>query len=250
MKRFILNLVSTPLSQIISFLQIPIPILSGVGKGLRWIPSRRGVHSYWLGTYEPEVQEALTLSLEPGDVFWDIGAQSGFFSLLACRIVGTQGHVCSLDPEPLNIECQNRICQSNHFTHWESLEGALWSSKDQIQLESRGPFTSVVSSDTQATESSRTISALDIPSLLEIWPAPKCIKCDIEGAETDVFSSSGAKSLPKDCILIIEIHGDDSLKTLKEFAEDTGRVWKDTQGHPISQANPWGVYILAPDNPR
>src|SRR5437588_10842332 len=42
------------------------------------------------GVHEPMVQEAMRRILRPGDVCWDVGANIGFHSLVAARLVGPQ----------------------------------------------------------------------------------------------------------------------------------------------------------------
>src|SRR5688572_24855883 len=56
-------------------------IRHGVGKGMRFDPSG-GNAGYALGTSEPEEQALLAECLRPGDVFYDIGANVGFFAVL------------------------------------------------------------------------------------------------------------------------------------------------------------------------
>ena len=38
-----------------------------------------------LGIYEPEVAKLIQKSLRPGDVFYDIGAHAGYFTLIAAK---------------------------------------------------------------------------------------------------------------------------------------------------------------------
>jgi FkbM family methyltransferase len=47
---------------------------------------------------EPETIAWLRDSLTPGDVFLDIGANVGVFTLFAARRVGDAGHVCAIEP--------------------------------------------------------------------------------------------------------------------------------------------------------
>lgn len=41
--------------------------------------------------------------LEPGSTFWDIGANIGFYTLLASRRVGAQGRVVAFEPTPATV---------------------------------------------------------------------------------------------------------------------------------------------------
>src|SRR5918998_6796872 len=52
------------------------------------------------GTLEPPVQEALRRLIAPGAVFYDIGANVGFFTILGSRLVGPAGRVLAFEPVP------------------------------------------------------------------------------------------------------------------------------------------------------
>ena len=39
---------------------------------------------YWLGTYEPDLQTAAWQIIKPGMVVYDVGANIGYISLMAC----------------------------------------------------------------------------------------------------------------------------------------------------------------------
>ena len=44
-----------------------------------------------LGLYEPEVARFIDEKLGPGDVFYDVGENAGYFTLVAARAVGLNG---------------------------------------------------------------------------------------------------------------------------------------------------------------
>jgi FkbM family methyltransferase len=50
--------------------------------------------------YEPAETRLITGALRPGDVFVDIGANIGFFTTLASRLVGPGGRVIAFEPDP------------------------------------------------------------------------------------------------------------------------------------------------------
>ena len=52
------------------------------------------------GLYESDTLRFILNSLEPGDVFCDVGCNWGFFSLLAALRVGERGKVVAFDPNP------------------------------------------------------------------------------------------------------------------------------------------------------
>jgi FkbM family methyltransferase len=51
------------------------------------------------GVYEPEVAATLRRILGPGGTFFDVGANEGYFSVIASRIVGTAGRVVAVEPQ-------------------------------------------------------------------------------------------------------------------------------------------------------
>ncbi len=81
-----------------------VRIRSGYLAGAYWVRYQRYVNGYWLGHYELELQRALATHLPPGDVFYDVGANAGFFSLLAATLVDPTGHVFAFDPLDLNAQ--------------------------------------------------------------------------------------------------------------------------------------------------
>jgi FkbM family methyltransferase len=51
--------------------------------------------------YEHEERELLPTLLRPDSVFLDIGANTGFYSLLAARCIGTAGRILAFEPNPV-----------------------------------------------------------------------------------------------------------------------------------------------------
>lgn len=55
------------------------------------------------GVYEPHVTAALSAVLREGQCVVDVGANVGYFTMLAARRVGPRGHVVALEPLPRNV---------------------------------------------------------------------------------------------------------------------------------------------------
>ena len=67
------------------------------------------------GVWEPyETQLVLNL-LEPGGVFVDVGANLGYFSILAAACVGEQGRVYAFEPDPDNFALLQANSETNGF---------------------------------------------------------------------------------------------------------------------------------------
>jgi len=72
-----------------------------VGSRLFWLDPASNFGSRLIaeGSYEKELSTTLSRLLKPGDVFVDLGANEGYFSVLAGEIVGEEGHVYAVEPQ-------------------------------------------------------------------------------------------------------------------------------------------------------
>lgn len=58
-----------------------IPISQGILKRKLWIVGS-GTHDCWIECYESDKQQKIGKLLKTGDIFFDIGANVGFYTLL------------------------------------------------------------------------------------------------------------------------------------------------------------------------
>jgi FkbM family methyltransferase len=55
---------------------------------------------YLFGVWEPNLTAWVRRALRPGDTFIDVGANIGYFTVLAARLVGGRGHVVAVEASP------------------------------------------------------------------------------------------------------------------------------------------------------
>ena len=67
------------------------------------------------GIYEMPIQRTIAGSLDDGDCFYDVGANIGFFSLIAARRVGETGKVYAFEPVHRNAAGIERSAELNGF---------------------------------------------------------------------------------------------------------------------------------------
>ncbi|MEY2517755.1 MAG: hypothetical protein QOJ89_5113, partial [bacterium] len=102
----------------------PVPIAGGIGH-LLFVSTADlpldHAHAGLIerGTLEPPVQEALRRLLAPGDVYYDIGANVGFFTLVGARLVGPAGRVVAFEPVPWCARAVAHNIEINGFEHAE-----------------------------------------------------------------------------------------------------------------------------------
>lgn len=64
------------------------------------LPEIVSIELYRHGMFEPALTEMVARLLRPGDLFYDVGAHLGYYSILASEIVGPAGAVVSFEPTP------------------------------------------------------------------------------------------------------------------------------------------------------
>lgn len=69
------------------------------------------------GVYEPYETSLFRSLVNPGMVVVDIGANVGYYTVIAASRVGPGGRVIAFEPEPENYSCLERSIEQNHFSN-------------------------------------------------------------------------------------------------------------------------------------
>ena len=78
--------------------ELAVPIPQGALHGKRWIVGS-ATHGCWLGSYEYSKRRLFERRVAAGDIVYDVGANAGFYTLLASVLVGPTGHVVAVEPD-------------------------------------------------------------------------------------------------------------------------------------------------------
>jgi FkbM family methyltransferase len=102
-------------------------------------PSLLGWTLFETGQWEPQ-QTSLFLSLiAPGDVVLNVGANTGYYALLAAARVGTEGHVHAFEIQPPIIEILKRNVARNALGDAVTIvEAGCFSSEGEAFIEPHG----------------------------------------------------------------------------------------------------------------
>ncbi len=217
---------------------------TGRGQGLildmRYIPiSHAHAGALASGNLEVEVQEALVRRLGPGDVVYDIGANLGFFSLIAARLVGPEGRVFAFEPAPENVEAIRSNAELNRIDNVVVIPCAVSSragtARLQIvddqswsRLEEFGEHP-----DTERVLEVETVAIDDLVESGEL-PPPALVKIDVEGAELAVLDGMRATIERHRPAIVCELH-DTNAEVADAFAADGYRVVNLEGPVPIEQ---------------
>jgi len=87
------------------------------------------------GVWEPYETALLLQLLRPADVFVDVGANLGYFSVLAASVVGDQGAVFAFEPDPSNFRLLEENAELNNLQHRiTAVQAALSDEAEQGRL--------------------------------------------------------------------------------------------------------------------
>jgi FkbM family methyltransferase len=181
----------------------------GAAQGLRY-NSGGGRAGFALGTWEPELQEVLPELLTADSVVWDVGAATGFHTLIMARAVGSEGRVVAFEPLPENLVLLRANISLNGFENVIVIEQALSDRARRGVLVPEGDDeVSIALAEPGYAEGGTEIDVTTADTLLLEGdvPAPSVIKIDVEGAEIELLQ--GAREILKrhKPVLVVEVHG-------------------------------------------
>ena len=85
--------------------------------------------------YEPEATNALLNLLEPGGTFFDIGANAGYFTVLAALRVGPKGRVYAFEPNPTVRQQLRRHIEINDITDRVTVDDVALADRDEDDVQ-------------------------------------------------------------------------------------------------------------------
>jgi FkbM family methyltransferase len=79
----------------------------------------------YLGTFEPSETRVVKGFLQPGMTFVDVGANVGYYTALAARLVGAAGRVISFEPSAYAFDRLSAMVSANHLSHVNAIHAGL-----------------------------------------------------------------------------------------------------------------------------
>jgi len=143
----------------------------------------------------PLLRNAVEL-VRPNDVVWDIGANVGLFAFAAAACAGRKGRVVAFEPDWFLVSClrKSAACQPDTSAPVTVVSVAIASqiSLRAFTIASRSRASNAMRGYGQTQmgvpSESQTVVALNLDWLASKLPLPNVIKCDVEGAEGEVFA--------------------------------------------------------------
>jgi FkbM family methyltransferase len=210
---------------------LTVSVHAGPAKGAKW-SAGAGPADFWLGTYEVEKAELFTQYAKPGGTVYDIGANVGFYTLIASQLVGPTGQVIAFEPSPRNLHFLHHHLDLNQVSNVRILDLAVSNGEGTAQfLVGNDPRTSKMTSSGDIIV--RT-AALD--HLAEHLPTPDLIEMDIEGAEYAALR--GAEQLLRNAnpVIFLSTHGAEVHQGCCDLLRSLGYALHPIGPRPIEEA--------------
>jgi FkbM family methyltransferase len=204
------------------------------------------------GICERSTIELYQKLLNPGDSYVDVGAHVGFHALVARSLVGTEGQLIAIDPQPYNCDRILTNARLNGFDNIAVVVAAVGPKDGLVALNNQMPDDKSKLSLSQhwphpETKQRFTFAMCRLDSLTSHLPSIKLLKIDVESYEWEVLQGASS-ALAKTENIIIELHpeGRDVARVAALLREKGFRLYDVHRnpweaGQPCEDHNVWAT---------
>jgi len=163
------------------------------------------------GNYEAELTSTFHELLSPGQTFVDVGANEGWFSMLAAKLVGSSGRVLACEPQERLWPVIAKNIFLNNFANVQLLPFAVAEQPGEAVINlypSLNTGSSNISTTRRRWETQQRIKLLPLTDLLASLQGRDVdlVKVDVEGFEHKVLLSAGEHLGSTIKRLVVELH--------------------------------------------
>lgn len=190
---------------------------------------------YFYGHYHERYEARLIQQmLAPGEHFWDIGANIGYFSLMAAAALHHTGQVVAFEPGQTAYRRIQENIALNHFSNIQAVNLAASNSAGEAKLYLAREIADTGANLYQGAEGRgefEIIQTITLDAFLsqEHLPPPHFIKVDVEGAELAVLQGAAQMLATAAPLLLLEMEE----KNLRAAGTDKAAVqeWLEPLGY-------------------
>lgn len=165
------------------------------------------------GIFERKETEIFISLLKPGMTILDIGANIGYYTLIAAKVIGEKGKIFSVEPEPHNYGLLCKNVNINKYNNVTAINKAISDREGKIKLFLDGNnfgchslSISNVKNNMKCVEVECT--TLDTLCRENLISCIDLIKVDVEGAEGHVFRKADTVLKQKNLKIFMEFYPD------------------------------------------
>lgn len=174
-----------------------------------------------------ELELRRSFAPKEGETVIDVGANVGAYTLLAAKLVGENGRVVALEPEPINFNLLKRNIEINGFKNVILLQLAAWNKDGSAVMEIRRNIADhTLSPQFGSTEAlfQMEVQTARIDSLTRKIGIRKVdwLKVDVEGAEYEVLMGCRNLLASSRAHVLIEVHLPEVLEPIINLLKKLG----------------------------
>lgn len=233
-----------------------VTIAGGGLAGMRLSLDLQTEKDYWLGTYEPELQEAVAELVRPGMVAYDVGANIGYITLLLALAVGKAGRVIAFEALPANLSrLRTNLGLNELISRIDVVPMAVTKTTNRVRflVGPSGGMGKAEGSTGRQLEYSENIEvsgiSLDDFVYQQGNPPPEVVKMDIEGGEVLALPGMREVLYKARPLILMELHGSEAVQVVWDALTPAGyQICRMAPGYPVVasvDALEWKAYIVA-----
>ncbi len=146
----------------------------------------------------------------PGQTVVDIGGNIGGFAIVAGRLVGSEGRVITVEPEPQSFKQLETNLRRNKLEHVTAVQAAIGAQDGAVRIVPHdNPLLNRVEAiENQQSADDAAVPCLTLDRLLDDNRIERCdlMKIDCEGAEYEIFESMPQGTAARIDRIVMETH--------------------------------------------
>lgn len=251
-KLYLTLLMLPPFSAIVLLLRVRLALRGPISVTVRteegdWFdchpPDLIQLYLWMFGVWEPDLTHFIRQRLRPGDVFVDVGANIGYFSVVAARRVGAAGRVVAIEASPrVFASLEQTVRENSVSSSVRVINVAAAARAGSIPIFAGPAHNTGLASTVErwGRPQQATVDAMPVDDLLERGEISRAriVKIDVEGGEDQVLAGM---------VRVIR----DAPRELEILVELSPRWWSDSGKRPLDVIKPFldaGFHAYAMEN--
>jgi FkbM family methyltransferase len=207
-----------------------VRVQTGLSQGM-WMHLRLPTEgSYWRGTHERDVQNAISVAVRPGAVFYDIGAHLGSIALGTARLVGDLGRVVAFEGDPENVlRLRDNSSRNGLEDRLQVVHAAVWSCTRTDGISFRRGRTVRSQGGVEANGNCPVLGSGEVVNVPAVTlddfvaaggPLPQLVKIDVEGGEYQVLRGGSSLFASQRPLIIAEVHHQQAAEQISAWLDE------------------------------
>lgn len=204
-----------------------VTVKNGPLQGRQLVINSTVPNYYWIrGHDEPEVIEAITANVKKGQRVVDIGAYIGVETLLFSQLVGSEGQVVSIEPDPANYSLLEANIRLHDRANVQLMRIALADRQGFLPfMQDRGVTSRLAGLSSDCTKAPEETSVA-VHTLDGLFAGKDMhvhfVKIDVEDFEAQVLDGAQRVLQEQHPHILVELHSYQSAKGCSEILLDAG----------------------------